>query len=94
MSQRWRAIGNTVSDLTDPRFEPQTSRSRGERFPVRLTGRFNIQYQFYRQHGRFGKGFAFLTTPNARSGFNSHAGHVVACMDKMLYDDYLCLVVQ
>ena len=23
MSQRWRAVGNTVSDLTGPRFEPQ-----------------------------------------------------------------------
>ena len=31
MSQRWRAVGNTVSDLTGPRFEPQTSRSRDER---------------------------------------------------------------
>ena len=27
MSQRWRADGNTVSDLTGPRFEPHTSRS-------------------------------------------------------------------
>ena len=26
-SQRWRVVGNTVSDLTGPRFEPQTSRS-------------------------------------------------------------------
>ena len=31
MLQRWRAVGNTVSDLTGPRFEPQTSRSRDER---------------------------------------------------------------
>ena len=30
-SLRWRAIVNTVSDLTGPRFEPQTSRSRDER---------------------------------------------------------------
>ena len=30
MSQRWRAVGNTVSDLTGARFEPQTSRSRDE----------------------------------------------------------------
>ena len=28
--QRWRAVGNTVSDLTSPRFEPQTSRSKDE----------------------------------------------------------------
>ena len=27
MLQRWRAIGNTVSDLTSPRFKIQTSRS-------------------------------------------------------------------
>ena len=31
MSQWWRAVGNTVSDLTAPRFEPQTFRSRDER---------------------------------------------------------------
>ena len=30
MSQRWRAIDNTVSDLTGVRFEPQTSHSRDE----------------------------------------------------------------
>ena len=24
MLHRWRAVGNTVSDLTGPRFEPQT----------------------------------------------------------------------
>ena len=39
MSQRWRAVGNTVSDLTGPRFEPQTSRSRDERVTARPTGR-------------------------------------------------------
>ena len=32
MSQRWRAVGNTVSDLIGPRFESQTSRSRDARF--------------------------------------------------------------
>ena len=30
MLQRCQAIGNTVSDLTGPRFEPQPSRSRDE----------------------------------------------------------------
>ena len=25
MSKRWRAVGDTVSDLTDPGIEPQTS---------------------------------------------------------------------
>ena len=39
MSQRWRAVGNTVFDLTGPRFEPQTSRSRDERVTARPTGR-------------------------------------------------------
>ena len=38
MSQRWRSVGNTVSDLTGPRFEPQTSRSRDERVTARPTG--------------------------------------------------------
>ena len=40
MSQRWRAVGNIVSDLTGPRFEPQTSRSRYERVTARPTGRW------------------------------------------------------
>ena len=31
MSQRWRAVGNTRSDLTGPRFEPQAFCSRDER---------------------------------------------------------------
>ena len=35
MLQRWRAIGNTVSDLTGPRFEAQTSRSRDARVTAR-----------------------------------------------------------
>ena len=38
--QRWRAVGNIVSDLTGPRFEPQTSSSRDERATTRPTGRF------------------------------------------------------
>ena len=31
MLLRWRAVGNTASDLTGPRFEPQTSRFQDER---------------------------------------------------------------
>ena len=40
MSLWWRFIGNTVSDLTGPRFEPQTSRFRDERVTARPTGRY------------------------------------------------------
>ena len=43
MLQRWRAIGNTVSDLTRLRFEPQASRSRDERYTARPTGRSYVQ---------------------------------------------------
>ena len=39
MSQRGRDVGNTVSNLTGPRFEPLTSRSRDERVTVRSAGR-------------------------------------------------------
>ena len=42
MSQRWRAVGNTVSDLTGPRFEPHTSRSRDKRVTARPTGRLAL----------------------------------------------------
>ena len=37
MSQRWRTVGDTVFDLTGPRFEPYTSRSRDERVTARPT---------------------------------------------------------
>ena len=38
MLQQWRVVGNTVSDLTGPRFDLQTSRSRDERVTARPTG--------------------------------------------------------
>ena len=41
MLQRFRIVGDTVSDLTGPRFELQTFRSRDERVTDRPTGRFN-----------------------------------------------------
>ena len=41
MSQQWRAVGNTVFDLTGPRFEPQTFWSIDERVSTRLMGWFN-----------------------------------------------------
>ena len=34
MSQRWRAVGNTVTDLTGPSFELQTSRPRNNTLPL------------------------------------------------------------
>ena len=37
MLQWWRAVGNTVSDLTGQRYEPQTSRSRDDRAAARPT---------------------------------------------------------
>ena len=46
MSQRWRAVGNTVSNLTGPRFEPQTSRSRDERVTAQPTGRYTVFFNF------------------------------------------------
>ena len=43
MLQRWRAVGNTVSNFTGPKFEPQTSRSRDERVTARPTCIINIK---------------------------------------------------
>ena len=37
MTQRWRAVGNIVSDFTCPRFKPHTSRSTDERVTARPT---------------------------------------------------------
>ena len=38
VSQRWRAVGNTVSRLIGRRFTPQTFHSRDERVTARSTG--------------------------------------------------------
>ena len=48
MLQRWRAVGNTVSGLTSPRFEPQTSRFKNEPITARPTGGYstNDSYSF------------------------------------------------
>ena len=44
------------------------------------------------QRGQIGKGVVFTTTLVEWSGFNPDPGHVVASLDKTLYDHYLCLV--
>ena len=51
-----------------------------------------LKSQYCRQRGLKGKGVVFTNTPIAESVFNPHPGHVVASLDKALYDDYLCLV--
>ena len=38
MSQQWRAVGNTVSDLTVQRFEPRTSCSSDKHVTAQPTG--------------------------------------------------------
>ena len=38
MSQRWRAVDNTVSDLTVQRFEPRTYRSSDKHVTAQSTG--------------------------------------------------------
>ena len=40
MSQLWQIVGNTVSNLTGPRLEPQTSRSIDKRLTSRPTSRY------------------------------------------------------
>ena len=42
MLQRWQVVGNSVSNLTGPSFEPQTYRSRGGRIVTQPTGRLNF----------------------------------------------------
>ena len=41
-SQWWRAVGNSVFNLTGPRFEPQISRSRDERVTIRPNGQQKV----------------------------------------------------
>ena len=50
MLQRWRAVGNTVSDLTGPRFEPQTSRSGDELVTARLVRRHLFPLYFIEEN--------------------------------------------
>ena len=38
-TQQWRAVGDTTSDLTDPGFEPQTSRTDKNILATELAGR-------------------------------------------------------
>ena len=42
MSQRWRVVGEPVSDLIDPKFELQTHRRREEGVTARPTGRSGL----------------------------------------------------
>ena len=42
MPQRWRAVGNTVSDFTAPSFGPQTSRYQDEHVIARSTASSNL----------------------------------------------------
>ena len=72
-SQRWRAIGNTVSDLTGPRFELQTSPSRDERVTSRPTGRSTFDFQNPRmtqiillKHSFFSLSFRFFLVHNLK----------------------------
>ena len=39
MCQQWRAVGNSVSDLAGPKFEPLTSRFKRNRVTAQPTGR-------------------------------------------------------
>ena len=45
----------------------------------------------HQQRGRMSNGVVFTTTLIEWSGFNPHPVHVVASLDKTLYDDYLLL---
>ena len=44
LTQRWRAVGNTVSGFTGPGFEPMISRSRYERVTARPTVLFYLTF--------------------------------------------------
>ena len=46
MLQQWRAVGNSMSELTGLRFEPQTFCSKDESVTTRPTGQFSRSPQF------------------------------------------------
>ena len=43
-SQRWRAFGDAVSDLTDPRIKPQTTRTESNVLSTELSGLYLQNY--------------------------------------------------
>ena len=71
MLQRWRAAGNTVSDLTGPRFEPQS-----KRVTTRPTGRWDLNsnllkfknHDYQQTHEK--KFFVFVRTLSSSPGKN------------------------
>ena len=47
MPPQWRAVGNTMSALTGPKFELQISRSRNESVTARLTNQLSNKHFIY-----------------------------------------------
>ena len=72
--QRWRAIGNTVSDLTGPRFELETTHCREERTIARPAG-WPI----------FVMCFAFLprNTFFVKENLKEHESHFISKLNKL-----------
>ena len=64
MLQQWRAIGNTASDLTSSRFEPQTSCFRDEHVAPRPTDWVLLTSNFFQ-----------MTISNALSLHENHSQH-------------------
>ena len=63
-----------------------------EGYTLAIIGGIHTSTSNYRQRGPEGKGVVLTTTLIAWLEFNPHHGHVVASLNKTLYDDYLCLV--
>ena len=48
--KRRRSVGDTVSDLTDPGLEPQTSRFDNDVLTTEITGRYELSLNILKQH--------------------------------------------
>ena len=84
MLHRWRAVGNTVSDLTGPRFETQTSRSRDECVTARPTDMTN--FTMHRKWSQAIKSFrnnSDITITNAYKSIKAFILHKSYYLTKM-----------
>ena len=74
MLQRWRAVGNAVSDLIGLKFEPQTFRFIDERVTAWATGRLTNRNKLAELHHRI-----------ASCNHQSPTNHIIEAKDFTLY---------
>ena len=84
MSQRWRTVGNTVSDLNGLRFEPHSSRSTDERVTARPTDWFIYNYVFHLFIHKF-------TNTRIQNYTTMFKFQIIKFCNKRIFRDHVCV---